>query len=161
MRTDFRFLGAHVNIASRARRRWLVAGIYASFAALVVAWVLFAGMSFVGLALFAAFWLMARLLGGRSYRGGVVPSFEGGDERERILRYRAHYLAYSYLDLLFFPVLLAAGGRKGPEAMAASAAVRVWLDRLPWAFMIAWGILYYTLPQAILLWTGPDIEDRQ
>jgi hypothetical protein len=45
--------------------------------------------------------------------------------------------------------------------MAASAAVQVWLDRLPWALMIAWGILYYTLPQAILLWTEPDMEDGQ
>jgi hypothetical protein len=139
----------------------LVAGIYASFAALVVAWFLFAGVSFVGLVLLAAFSLMARFLGGRSYRGGVVPSFEGGDERERIHRYRAHYLAYSYLDLLFFPALLAVFGRKGPEAMAASAAVQVWLDRLPWALMIAWGILSYTLPQAILLWTEPDMEDGQ
>jgi hypothetical protein len=89
----------------------------------------------------------------------VVPSFEDGDERERILRYRAHYLAYRYLDLLLVPALLAAFGRKEPWAMAASAAVRVWLDRLPWALMIAWDILYCTLPQAILLWTEPDIED--
>jgi hypothetical protein len=120
---------------------------------------LFAGWSFVGLVLLAAFLQMARFLGGRSYRGGVVPSFEGGDERERILRYRAHYFAYSYLDLLLFPAILAAFGRRGPEAMAASAAVRAWLDQLLWALLIAWGILYYTLPQAILLWTEPDIED--
>jgi hypothetical protein len=93
--------------------------MYASFAALVVAWVEFAGISFVGLVLLAAFSLLARLLGGRSYQGGVVPSFEGGDERERILRYRAHYLAYSYLDLLLFPVLLSVFWRKGPERMGA------------------------------------------
>ena len=135
--------------------------MFASFAALVVAWVEFAGISFVGLILVAAFSLLARFLGGRSYQGGVEPSFEGGDERERVLRYRAHYFAYSYLDLLLFPVLLAVFWRKGPEGMAASAAVRVWLNRLPWALMIAWGILYYTLPQAILLWTEPDMEDRQ
>ncbi|HEY6847151.1 MAG TPA: hypothetical protein VI320_13125 [Terracidiphilus sp.] len=66
MRTDFQFLGAHVNIASRARRRELLAGMYACFATLVVAWVEFAGVSFAGLVLLAAFWLMARLLGGRS-----------------------------------------------------------------------------------------------
>ena len=127
----------------------------------MVAWVEFAGISFVGLVLLAAFSLLARFLGGRSYQGGVVPSFEGGDERERILRYRVHDLAYSYLDLLLFPVLLAVFWRKGPEGMGALALVRVWLDRLPWALMIAWGILYYTPPQAILLWTEPDREDRQ
>ena len=55
-----------MNIALRARRRWLLAGMYACFAALVVAWVEFAGVSFAGLVLLAAFWLMARLLGGRS-----------------------------------------------------------------------------------------------
>ena len=130
MRADFQFLGVHVKIASRARRRWLVAGMYASFAALVVAWVEFAGISFVGLIFVAAFSLLARFLGGRSYQGGVVPWFEGGDGRGRILRYRAHYLAYSYLELLLFPVLLAVFWRKGPEGMAASAAARVWLDQL-------------------------------
>jgi hypothetical protein len=34
MKTAFVFLGIRINIASRARRRWLVALIYAAFAAL-------------------------------------------------------------------------------------------------------------------------------
>jgi hypothetical protein len=37
-------------------------------------------------------------------------------------------------------------------------AVRAFVDRLPFGLLIAAGILYYTLPQAILLWTEPDME---
>ena len=41
MRTDFILLGTRINIASRSRRRWLVALVYAAFAVLVIAWCAF------------------------------------------------------------------------------------------------------------------------
>jgi hypothetical protein len=82
MRTELNFLGQHIDIGSRSRRRWLVVAIYAGFAALVASWFVFYGRSTVGLLIFLAFALLCRFLGGRSYRSGLLPSFHGGDERE-------------------------------------------------------------------------------
>jgi hypothetical protein len=158
MKTAFVFLGIRINIASRARRRWLVALIYALFAALDIAWFSLHGNSFVGLLLFAAFATLASFLGGRSYGRGLLPPDEIGDERERTRRYRAHYLAYNWLDLACFPALGAFFFLHGPDIKHMSPAVHVLLERLPLALLGGVGILYYTLPQAILLCSEPDLE---
>ena len=158
MRTDFVLYGIRINIASRSRRRWLVALLYAAFALLIVAWCAFDVQSTWNFILFAVFILLARFLGGRSYDDGLLPAFEGGDERERYRRYRAGYIAYEWLDLAFFPALIAAVVKMNPRLIPANAAAHMFLDRLPYGLLIAVGILYYTLPQCILLWTEPDLE---
>ena len=158
MRTDFVLYGIRINIASRSRRRWLVALLYAAFALLIVAWCAFDVQSTWGFILFCAFGILSRFLGGRSYDDGLLPAFEGGDERERYRRYRAGYIAYEWLDLAFFPALIAAVVKMNPRLIPANAAFHLFLDRLPYGLMIAVGILYYTLPQCILLWTEPDME---
>ena len=161
MRTDFLFLGVRVSIASTVRRRWLIAALYAAFAALVASWWFFVDSSSpYGWILFVAWALALRFLGGRSYTHGLVPSYEGGDERERTRRYRAHYMAYTWLDLLCIPALFTVFERHSPEVMAASPSVQLLLGRLAWALLIAVYILYLTLPQAILLWTEPDMEEE-
>lgn len=158
MRTEFLFLGIRINIASRDRRRWLVALIYAAFAALDAAWFWLGGSSNVGFLLLLAFAILARFMGGRSYEGGLIPSDEAGDERERTRRYRAHYLAYNWLDLALFPVVGAFIFLHGPDIKHLSLAAHLLLERLPWAFLMAVGILYYTLPQAIVPCFEPDLE---
>jgi len=60
-----------------------------------------------------------------------------------------------------FAALFAAYARYSPEARAAGPAAQLLVDRLAWTLLIAVGILYYTLPQAILLWTEPDMEQPQ
>jgi hypothetical protein len=162
MKTEFIIGNTHFNLALRRRRRWLVAGLYAAFAALVAAWFLFgSSYSAPAVALFVLFALGARFLGGRTYSGGLVPSYEGGDERERTRRYRAHYMVYTWLDMLCVPALFVAFARDSPEARAAGPAAQLLVGRLAWALLIAVGIVYYTLPQAIILWTEPDIEEQQ
>lgn len=159
MKTAFVFLGVRINIASRVRRRWLVALIYAAFAALDIAWFWLDGKSSIGWLLFAALVFLARFIGGRTYEGGLISSYEGGDERERTRRYYANYLAYTWLDLAFFPAILAFGVLHGPDIKFANPAVHLLLERLPWGLLIGAVILYYTLPQAIVLCTEPDMEE--
>jgi MFS family permease len=152
----------HVNIASRGRRRWLVAALYATLAAVVTAWFLL-GNSYSAptFALFVVFALGVSFMGGQHHRRGLVPSYEGGDERERTRRYKAHYKAYIWLDLMCIPALFAAFAVNSPEARHAGPAAQLLVGRLAWSLLIAAGILYYTLPQAILLWTEPDMEAPQ
>jgi hypothetical protein len=159
MKTDFVLLGRRISITSRCRRRWLVALLYAGFAAMVIAWCAFYGQStLILIILFLLSGRLAKFLGGRSYEEGLLPPFEGGDERERYRRFRVHYVAYEYLDFAFLPALIAAMFKSNPLSLPANPAVRIFLDRLPYGLLIAAGILYYTLPQTILLWTEPDME---
>ncbi len=160
MRSELFFLGMRINIASRSHRRWLVVAIFAGFAALLVSWFVFYGTLAV-LLIFLAFTRLCRFLGGRSYRGGLLPSFDGGDERELIRRYRAHYVTYEYLDLAFLPALVAAIFKANPHNLPANPALRIFFGQLPYGLLVAAGILYYTLPQAMLLWTEPDMEEAQ
>ncbi|MGB6727035.1 MAG: hypothetical protein WBE74_14115 [Terracidiphilus sp.] len=160
MKTELAIGNIRLNVARRARRRWLVVTFYAGFAALVAAWFLWGSNdSAPGLALFLLFALGLSFIGGRSSTRGLVPSYEGGDERERLRRYRAHYLVYNWLDLLCVPAFFAAVAVNSPEARHAGPAAQIVVGRLAWALLIAVGILYYTLPQAILLWTEPDMEE--
>ena len=158
MKTAFVFLGIRINIASRVRRRWLVALIYAALAALDFAWFWLDGKSPLGWLPVAALFFLARFIGGRTYEGGLLPSYEGGDERERIRRYHASYLAYNYVDLAFLPAILAFFVLHGPDIKFASPAVHLMLERMPWGLLFGAVILYYTLPQAIVLCSEPDLE---
>ena len=158
MKTAFVFLGIRINIASRARRRWLVALIYAAFALMDFAWFWLDGKSPLGWLPVAALFFLARFIGGRTYEGGLLPSYEGGDERERIRRYHASYLAYNYVDLAFLPAILFAFAQNGPEAQRGGPAMHLLLGNLTWGMFAAAVILYYTLPQAILLCSEPDME---
>lgn len=158
MRTQLEFLGMRVNVATRSRRRWLVVVVYAVFAAMMIGWCAFSGFSVYGLVAFLVVAVIARYLGGRTYRAGLVPAFESGDEREKDRRDHAFYVAYKWWDLTLFPALAAVGFKRNAFYPTWDPAVRAFVDRLPFALLIAAGILYYTLPQAILLWTEPDME---
>ena len=158
MKTEFVFLGKHINVASRARRRWLVVLLYAGFGGMAIAWCTVYGQTFAGFLIFLAFAAAARFLGGRTYEGGLIPPAESGDEREQNRRDRAYYVAYKWWDLTLLPAMAAVGLKNNAFYPGWDPAVRVFIDRLPFGLLIGAGILYYTLPQAILLWTEPDME---
>jgi hypothetical protein len=160
MRTNFVFMGVEINIASRNRRRWLVVAIFFGFAAMVIAWFALRGPSVFGWIVFVAFAALSRFLGGGGYTDGLVPPFEGGDERERNRRFRAHYVAYQFLDFMFLPALIAVAWKANPRNMERFPELRGFFEQLPVALLAAGWILYYTLPQAILLWTEPNLEEQ-
>lgn len=164
MKTEIQLLGKQVNIASRTRRRWLVVLIFAGFAALIIAWFALygnatAGMrSGTGIAIFVVLQCLLRFLGGRTFRDGLVPEAESGDEREQRRRDHAYYTAYKWWDLAFIPIVLSLGLKINPSYPTWQPALRDFADRLPWSLVAAAAVLYFTLPQAILLWTEPDME---
>jgi hypothetical protein len=88
MRTKLVFLGLHIDLASQIRRRWLVALLYAGFAALMVAgWFLDHWRVWgAGLTLFAASYVARLVLGGFGPGGtGVIKPFLGNEVRARYI----------------------------------------------------------------------------
>jgi hypothetical protein len=157
MKTDVTLLGQHVSIASRRRRRLLVTLLYAA-AALVIAASLLLVKPAWPLIVLCAFAFMARFLGGRNEEGGILPPVDRGDERESHRRDHAYFLAYWWWDITLLPAILSSGFRINGIPAAWNPELRALLYQLPVALLVASGILYYTLPQAILLWTEPDME---
>jgi hypothetical protein len=67
-------------------------------------------------------------------------------------------VAYKWWDLTLIPAMAAVGLKNNAFYPGWDPAVRMFIDRLPFGLLIGAGILYYTLPQAILLWTEPDMD---
>jgi uncharacterized membrane protein YhaH (DUF805 family) len=154
MKTNFVLLGARISFASRESRRWLVVLVYAGFAAAEIAW-FFQTRTLTPIAIFVGFLslLVVAALAGTGY--------EPGDEREEHRRDHAFYKAHRPLAWVLVAVLFIFGVRGlAPVLALASPALRAFLDQLPYAVLFAGAILYATLPQAILLWTEPDLEDE-
>jgi amino acid transporter len=83
-----------------------------------------------------------------------------GDERENYRRDHAHYLAYYRLGSGLVAALICSSLVHSPQITShLSVAVREHLEHLPTVMLVGTGILYMTLPQAILLWTEPDMEE--
>jgi hypothetical protein len=157
MRADVVLMGKRINMAPRRYRRRLVVLIYTVFAALILA----ALCGYANMLLILAVVSIPRFLGGRSYMNGLVPPFMSGDERETTRRDHAYFQAYWWWDLTLLPALAAVGLKNNSFYAAWSPAIRYFVDHLPFGFLVAAAILYYTLPQAILLWTEPDMEEAR
>jgi hypothetical protein len=154
MKTNFVLLGARVSFASRQSRRWLVVLVYAGFAATEIAW-FFQTRTVTPIAIVIGFLslLVLAALAGTGY--------EPGDALPAHRRDHAFYTAYRPLAWVLVTALFTFGVRGlAPVLNLASPAFRAILDQLPYAVLVAGGILYTTLPQAILLWTEPDLEDE-
>jgi hypothetical protein len=155
MKTELVVLGKHLSVASQRSRRWLVAMTYAAFAAIIVAWTmanpvtgawcLFFGVAFVLL-----------------FIGIAGDAHDPADERENRRREHAYFVAYSK-PLAMLILALFANYFRGPNPITPLVApvVRGVLMQLPSMFLMAAGALYMTLPQAILMWTEPDIDPDQ
>ena len=75
-------------------------------------------------------------------------------------RGHAHFLAYSYLDMAFIPAILATGFKMHPLFAVTYPALQAFCNHLPYGLLFAAILLYYTLPQTILFWTEPDMEQE-
>jgi hypothetical protein len=158
VKTDFVLIGARVSFASRTSRRWLVALIYAGFSAAEIAWFLQRRIV-TPVAMFVGFLCLLALTALTALAGS---GYEGGDEREDHRRDHAYFLAHKPLGWVMVTALFAAGLRGiVPLLLPVSPILRVFLDDLPYAVLVAGGILIATLPQAILLRTEPDMEEQQ
>ena len=153
MNTELTLFGKRISVVSRVRRRWLVVVIYTGFAAADILW-FFQIRTLTPMAIIAAFLLLMVLT------ALVGTGAEGGDEREVHRRDHAYYVAHQPLAWVLLIALFAAGVRGlYPAFSVASPGLRAFLDQLPYAVLVAGGVLYATLPQAILLWTEPDMEE--
>jgi hypothetical protein len=161
MKTEYALGNIRLRFESRARRRWFVALVYAVLAAFDLAGfsvdsktttsaLISGGCMILGVALMVVFTAIAGDMRAR------------GDEREMIRRDRAHFKAY-YIPLYVLIAALFAGYLSGPNPITPllPLAVREFLLHLPRLVVVAAIILYITLPQAILLWTEPDMEQPQ
>ena len=157
-----------VSMNSRRNRRLLVACLYAFIGLLIVLALLqkhITGMSISILVLAVINPLIFGdfLFWGKTHGGLLRPFHQDpkrpNDERELAARDAAHFRAYTTLVLLLFTLLFA------PE-LTAPDWLSPYTDHLsPTEILFytrtsLWGLLGFalTLPQAILLWSEPDIE---
>lgn len=154
MMTDWIMMGKHINLAPRRHRRRLVVLVYAVFCALILASL----CGYANMLLVLAFVVVVRWLGGRSRAGGLIPPVMCGDERERNRRDHAYFLAYWWMDLVLIPALFALYFQHVSSPTLWNPVLREFLSHVYLGPLIAAGVLSYTLPQAILLWTEPDME---
>lgn len=151
MNTQVVFLGKRINMAPRVHRRWLVVATYAAFAAFIVAVFWFSRSVFYTWCLIAvvAVSIMVSHLVGR-------PN-QATDERESYRWDHATARAYPWIGNCLVLALLTTQ-LHGKVTEAAHPALFATFQQLPYSVLMAAGVLYITLPQAILLWTEPDME---
>lgn len=161
MKTEYAVGNLRIRFESRARRRWFVVLVYAVLAAFDVVWTIFQNHGVLsgqegwiiswGLILAVALLLVfSSLTGDMRVRG---------DERETHRREHAYAKAYPVLGYFLIGALFA-GYFSGPNPITPlmPLAMRPLLTQLPYMLLGAAGIVYVTLPQAILLWSEPDME---
>ena len=166
MSTEYAVGNMRIRFESRARRRWFVALCYAVFAVSDLVW------CFLNPKMnpsanpkeATGAWIIA---GCMILSVGLVIVFTGiagdmrapGDERETHRREHAYFRAYFILGN-FLVAALFAGYFRGPNPITplAPLVLREVLVQLPPLLLGAAGILYITLPQAILLWSEPDMD---
>jgi hypothetical protein len=102
------------------------------------------------------------LFWGKKYGGLLKPFYNDrelpNDERELAARDRAHYQAYGWVLISFFFILWI--GVWLPELTRNNMSPAQLLYLIQSLACGAWA-LALTLPQAILLWTEPDIESEK
>jgi hypothetical protein len=163
MNTEYAVENIRIRFESRARRRWFVALVYTVLAVFLLAtvflnkqeaagaWIV-VGCCILFVGLFIVFTWIAGDMRTR------------GDEREIHRRDHAHFRAYRALGCVLLGYVLIgalfAGYFREPNPITplAPLALRGFLMQLPNVLLMATVLLYATLPQAILLWTEPDMD---
>ncbi len=167
MNTDYAVGNIRIHFESRARRRGVVALIYAVLLVFGVlaafevtqrslngkvtasfAWIV-AGCGI----LFVALWIVFTWLAGDMRARG--------DEREMHRRDHAHFRAYYSLGYCLVAALFASFfADPNPITSFLPLALRTFLIKLPQMLLMDTLFIYITLPQAILLWTESDLEEQ-
>lgn len=145
-------MGRGINLAPRKHRRWLVVSVYLGFVFWIAGW--FSGR--LPLALSGGIVGFVSLL---VLIGVAGSGYEDGDEREIHRRDHAFFIAHKQLGAA--PILLMlAMGFTGSESIKifGNPAFQALAQRASYGLLFVFMILYSTLPQAILLWTEPDME---
>jgi len=186
MNAELVMLGKRVSMAQRRRRRLLVIGVYAVLAGLLIAASTAEGRhSLTPFVLWAVIFACRLFLGGY-YAGGLVKPFSGkpprrsdvppsllalklriyqpslgsgveyrSDERELHQRDFAHYRAYKVLGIGLLAPWITASFLGNRALLVIDAAM---VNRLCATMTLALLALFLTLPQAIMLWTEPDMD---
>ena len=187
MRAELVLMGKRLDMAARIHRRTLVVSIYAGLAMLMAAlWSVDRWHTSGVYMIFATIFVNRLFLGGYNF-GGLIKPFNGkaprrssyaetpflmlalrvyqpapeeneyrNDEREVHLRNRAHYQAYKVLTIALTVLWLVADWKmKVPRLLAW---MHVSTDGLLYGLVLMAIVAALTLPQAILLWTEPDME---
>jgi len=168
MKTEYAVGNIRIHFESRARRRWFVAFIYTvlvAYAALAAfeitqrslnrtetttaAWI----VARCGI-LFVALWIVFTWVAGDMRARG--------DEREMHRRDHAHFRAYYFVGYGIMAAFFASFfAEPNPITPLLPLALRTFLVKLPQMLLMATIFIYITLPQAILLWTEPDMETER
>lgn len=188
MRAELVLMGKRLDMAARIHRRALVVSIYAGLTLLMAAlWSVDRWHTSGVYMIFATILVNRLFLGGYNF-GGLVKPFSGkaprrstfretpilmlvlrvyqpapeeseyrNDEREMHLRNRAHYQAYKVLTIALIVLwLLADWKMKVPRLLAW---MHVSVDGMLYGLVLMAIVAALTLPQAILLWTEPDMDE--
>jgi amino acid transporter len=160
MNPDYIVGNIRIRFASQKRRRWFVVLVYTVLGLLDFAFFVYPTRNT------ASAWTicigMIGVVGLVVVFTGVVGDINSrGDERENYRRDHAHYLAYYRLGSGLIAALICSSIVHSNQITAhLSATVRGYLEHLPTVMLAGTGILYMTLPQAILLWTEPDMDEN-
>jgi hypothetical protein len=183
MKTHINMFGRRIDMTSQARRRRFILLFYTGFAVLEVLARLWSPGGSEGTTVMLVFtFLLGPLLGGylshspnvRPEDRGLVKPFAGNeilqrskrggwpkvrdpkefrnDERDLARRDRAHYRAYGVLIAIITLALILSDE---PVYHAISMATQ---QKIVFVLLQAGYLLAFTLPQAIIIWTEPDLE---
>lgn len=159
MRTEYFVGNIRMHFELRARRRWFVRLVYAVLAVLSLAWCSFNPKQMIG----------AWIIGGCMILGvallfvfSSISDVRAPDEREIYRRAEAYSKVYSLLGKSAVAALfISSYFRDSPVAPLEPVALRGGMVQSPYVLLMVTGILYITLPQAILMWTEPDMEENE
>jgi hypothetical protein len=155
MNTQLAFVGRRINMAPRTHRRWLVALIYLILTVLIVTWAWFSRYagSFAAagclIGAIALYLLVLHLVG---------EAREATDEREKRRWDQVRARAYPWLGHVLMLAVLTWQLHAMVNATLHPELHGI-LQQLPYGILMAAGALYFTLPQAILLWSEPDMDN--
>jgi hypothetical protein len=186
MNAELVLLGKRIDMAPRARRRMLVVLIYVGIgAAMTGFWFLDRWHTSSAYLILATIPINRFFLGGYNF-GGLIKPFNGkaprrnqtppsslslvlriyrpepdereyrNDEREADLSRQAHYRAYPVLSLAMIAMWLVTNFHANIPRLLTRLSIPV--DPLLYGLTTASVVVAFTLPQAILLWTEPDME---
>jgi hypothetical protein len=165
MNTDYSVGSFRIRFDSRARRRWLVVFVYAALGIYDFAWVPMQGRDWLvrhaaWLAIGLLITIVALMI---VFTWLTVDIRRRGDERETHRREHAYARAYYPLGSFLTAGFLAWGLFQGPNPITPLLAivVQAYVTQLPLVLLTAAGMVYITLPRAILLWTEPDMEEAE
>lgn len=160
MNTEYAVGNFRIRFESQARRRWFVALFYTAVTVICLAWCSLNPKQIAGA------WILSGCLVVITVLAIVFSWITGsmqapGDEREMHRREHAQFRAYAVFGKLVVAVLIADVYFRGrnPVTPLLPGALRGGMVDWPSALFMASGLLYLSLPQAMLPWTEPDMEE--